>query len=196
MADHGQVEYATAQGNDLPAHVAMYDRFVHLIVVGGAHVANIVLGLAIGGVVDLYHGLLRADADLIVRAYETWGFKRLNRELIDALNIWARFIYGPLLDDRVRSLADGVKPAEYGRREAFRVHQALKQRGPVTVPREFVFMDRAAIGLGAVFLHLRAELNFHKLFNEAIEDFSIRRVGERQTAALAAVGLDKSASER
>jgi len=59
-----------------------------------------------------------------------------------------------------------------------------------------VFMDRAAIGLGAVFLHLRAELNFHKLFNAAIEDFSIRRVTERQTAALAAVGLDKSASER
>src|SRR5260370_14095209 len=50
MAEHGQVEYATAQGNDLPAHVAMYDRFVHWIVVGGAHVTNIVLGLAIGAV--------------------------------------------------------------------------------------------------------------------------------------------------
>jgi predicted unusual protein kinase regulating ubiquinone biosynthesis (AarF/ABC1/UbiB family) len=148
----------------------------------------------VGGVVDLYHGLLKADADLIVHAYETWGFKRLNRDLIDALNIWARFIYGPLLDDRVRSLADGVKPSEYGRREAFRVHQALKQRGPVTVPREFVFMDRAAIGLGAVFLHLRAELNFYRLFNEAIEDFAIRRIGDRQAAALAAVGLDKPAS--
>ena len=50
MADHGEVEYATAQGNDLPAHVEMYDRFVHWVVVGGAHVANIVLGLAIGAV--------------------------------------------------------------------------------------------------------------------------------------------------
>jgi aa3 type cytochrome c oxidase subunit IV len=50
MADHGEVEYATAEGNDLPAHVAMYDHFVHWIVVGGAHVANIVLGLAIGAV--------------------------------------------------------------------------------------------------------------------------------------------------
>ena len=84
----------------------------------------------VGGVVDLYNGLLKGDDDLIVHAYETWGFKRLNRELIDALNIWARFIYGPLLDDRVRSLADGVKPAEYGRREAFRVHQALQAAGP------------------------------------------------------------------
>jgi hypothetical protein len=57
-------------------------------------------------------------------------------------------------------------------------------------------MDRAAIGLGAVFLHLRAELNFHKLFNQAIEDFSIRGVAERQTAVLATAGLDQPASER
>ena len=125
-----------------------------------------------------------------MHAYETWGFRRLSREVIDALNIWARFIYGPLLEDRVRSLADGIKPSEYGRREAFRVHQALKQQGPVTVPREFVFMDRAAIGLGAVFLHLRAELNFHRLFNEAIENFSLARVARRQAAALAAAGLE------
>jgi predicted unusual protein kinase regulating ubiquinone biosynthesis (AarF/ABC1/UbiB family) len=141
------------------------------------------------GVVDLYHGLLRGQDDLIVSAYETWGFRRLSRELIDTLNIWARFIYAPLLDDRVRTIADGVAPAEYGRREAFRVHQALKRKGPVTVPREFVFMDRAAIGLGAVFLHLRAELNFYRLFNEAIENFSIDRVAKRQAAALAAAGL-------
>jgi len=141
------------------------------------------------GVVDLYHGLLNGDDDLVVRAYETWGFRRLSRDLIDTLNIWARFIYAPLLDDRVRTIADGVAPAEYGRREAFRVHQALKRKGPVTVPREFVFMDRAAIGLGAVFLHLRAELNFYRLFNEAIERFSMDRVAKRQAAALSAAGL-------
>ncbi|HEX3504947.1 MAG TPA: AarF/UbiB family protein [Xanthobacteraceae bacterium] len=143
----------------------------------------------VGGVVDLYHGLLHGKDDLIVHAYETWGFRRLSRDLIDTLNIWARFIYAPLLDDRVRTIADGVKPSEYGRREAFRVHQALKQKGPVTVPREFVFMDRAAIGLGAVFLHLRAELNFYKLFNEAIENFTLERVAKRQSAELKAVGL-------
>jgi predicted unusual protein kinase regulating ubiquinone biosynthesis (AarF/ABC1/UbiB family) len=141
------------------------------------------------GVVDLYHGLLRGEDDLIVHAYETWGFRKLSRELIETLNIWARFIYAPLLDDRVRTIADGIAPSEYGRREAFRVHQALKQKGPVTVPREFVFMDRAAIGLGAVFLHLRAELNFYRLFNEAIERFSMDRVAKRQAAALAKAGL-------
>ena len=69
------------------------------------------------------------------------------------------------------------------------MHQALKQKGPVTVPREFVFMDRAAIGLGAVFLHLRAELNFYRLFNEAIENFSLRPCRKRQSAELKGRGL-------
>jgi predicted unusual protein kinase regulating ubiquinone biosynthesis (AarF/ABC1/UbiB family) len=146
----------------------------------------------VGGVVDLYHGLRDGDEALVVKAYETWGFRNLSRELIDILNIWARFIYGPLLDDRVRSIADGVKPGEYGRREAFRVHQALKEKGPVTVPREFVFMDRAAIGLGGVFLHLRAELNFYRLFNEAIENFSLEQVESRQAAALGRAGLSQA----
>jgi len=143
----------------------------------------------VGGVVDLYKGLLHGDEERVVHAYQVWGFKRLTREVIDILNIWARFIYGPLLDDRGRTIADGVKPGEYGRKEAFRVHRALKEKGPVTVPREFVFMDRAAIGLGAVFLHLAAELNFYRLFNEAIEPFSLESVASRQADALAQAGL-------
>ena len=143
----------------------------------------------VGGVVDLYKGLLHGDEERVVHAYQVWGFKRLTREVIDILNIWARFIYGPLLDDRVRTIADGVKPGEYGRKEAFRVHRALKEKGPVTVPREFFFMDRAAIGLGAVFLHLAAELNFYRLFNEAIEPFSLESVASRQADALAQAGL-------
>ncbi len=143
----------------------------------------------VGGVVDLYNGLRNGDDARVVHAYETWGFKKLSRELIDILNIWARFIYGPLMEDRVRTIADGVKPGEYGRRQAFQVHQALRQKGPVKVPREFVLMDRAAIGLGGVFLHLRAELNFHRLFDAAIEDFSVEGVAERQAAALKRAGL-------
>ena len=143
----------------------------------------------VGGVVDLYRGLLDNDPARIVHAYEVWGFRGLTKDLIDILNIWARFIYGPLLDDRVRTIADKVKPSEYGRREAFTVHKALKEKGPVTVPQEFVFMDRAAIGLGGVFLHLRAELNFHRLFDAAVADFSLETVRQRQADALVAVGL-------
>jgi predicted unusual protein kinase regulating ubiquinone biosynthesis (AarF/ABC1/UbiB family) len=143
----------------------------------------------VGGVVDLYRGLQTDDRARVVHAYETWGFKSLSNELIDILNIWARFIYAPLLDDRVRTVADGVKPGEYGRRQAFEVHKALKEKGPVTVPREFVFMDRAAVGLGAVFLHLKAELNYHQLFENEIERFSLENLAQRQKVALAASGL-------
>ena len=96
------------------------------------------------------------------------------------------------MEDRVRAIAGDVSPAEYGRRQAFTVHRALKEKGPVKVPREFVFMDRAAIGLGGVFIHLRAELNFYRLFNEALEGFSMDRVAARQETALITAGLSPS----
>lgn len=141
------------------------------------------------GVIDLYNGLLHGKRDLIVQAYETWGFNGLSNELIDVLNIWARFIYGPLLDDREREIADGTTPGQYGRREAFTVHKQLQEKGPVRVPREFVFMDRAAIGLGGVFLHLGARLNWHDMFNETIEGFVLDEVTERQKVAFGAAGV-------
>jgi len=143
----------------------------------------------IKGVIDLYYGLLKDDRDLIVQAYESWGFRGLSNELIDVLNLWARFIYGPLLDNRVRRVAEDVAPSQYGRKEAFNVHKGLKEKGPVRVPREFVFMDRAAIGLGAVFLRLDAELNFYELFNETIEDFDLEQTHVRQTEAFNLVGV-------
>jgi len=141
------------------------------------------------GVIDLYNGLLSGDRELVVHAYETWGFRGLSLELIEAMNIWARFIYGPLLDDRERAIDEGTTPAEYGRKEAYRVHKILREKGPVTVPREFVFMDRAAIGLGGVFLHLDARQNWYRLFNETIEGFRLADVDARQREAFAAAGV-------
>jgi hypothetical protein len=52
MADHGTVEYATATGNDMAAHEATYGSFVHLAFVSTFLVINIVIGLAVGAVVD------------------------------------------------------------------------------------------------------------------------------------------------
>ncbi len=127
------------------------------------------------------------------------AFAASTKELAETLNIWARFIYAPLLDDRVRSVADGVAPAQYGRKEAFAVHQALKKRGPVLVPREFVFMDRAAIGLGSAFLHLDARLNFYQLFHETMGKFSAtaleRTAGRRpRRSGAASVRLEAARS--
>ncbi len=137
------------------------------------------------GVIDLYNGLLHNNRALVVHAYETWGFKGLSSELIDVLTIWARFIYGPLLDDRDRTIAEATSPGDYGRKEVFEVRALLRAKGPVTIPRGFVFMDRAAIGLGGVFLHLGARRNWFRMFNELIETFDIDRVAARQAEAFA-----------
>jgi len=68
--------------------------------------------------------------------------------------------------------------------------RALKEQGGgLRPPREFVFMDRAAIGLGGAFLRLGAELNFHRLYEEAIEGVSVERIALDQQNALAGVGL-------
>lgn len=143
----------------------------------------------VGGVVDLYRALLAEDFDATYAAYEKWGFTGLNKELVEVLNIWANFIYGPILDDRVRTVADGIAPGAYGRKEAFAVRRLLKEKDPVTIPREFVFMDRAAIGLGAAYLRLGAELNYHRLFEDSLEGFSETDVASAQASALAHVGL-------
>ncbi len=72
MADHGQLEYAVAEGNDLPAHEATYERFVHLVFVGGAHVVNIVLGLAIGAVAG--HWLVAFGIFVVATIVAVHGF--------------------------------------------------------------------------------------------------------------------------
>lgn len=69
------------------------------------------------------------------------------------------------------------------------MHKILKEKGPVRIPREFVFMDRAAIGLGGVFLHLDARQNWYRLFNETIADFDLEKVAARQKAAFTEVGV-------
>ena len=143
----------------------------------------------VAGVVDLYRARLANDFDASHAAYETWGFGTLNKDLVEVMNIWADFIFAPLLDDRVRTIADGVVPGAYGRKEAFEVRKQLKEKGPITLPREFVFMDRAAIGLGAAYIRLGAELNFHNLFEESIEGFTEETITQRQTDALVKAGL-------
>ncbi|MHB8529350.1 MAG: ABC1 kinase family protein [Caulobacteraceae bacterium] len=143
----------------------------------------------VGGVVKLYRAMIDGHRGAEVEAYRAWGFKGLTEDLVDVLGLWARFIYGPLLDDRVRTVADGVSPGAYGRREAFQVKRALADKGPVTIPREFVFMDRAAIGLGAAFLHLGAALNWRRLFEASLEEFSVEALAGRQAKALAAAGI-------
>lgn len=71
----------------------------------------------IGGVIDLYRALQNKDNALAVHAYETWGFKGLTNEQIETLNVWAEFLYGPILEDKVRVIGK-AEGAVYGRETA------------------------------------------------------------------------------
>jgi predicted unusual protein kinase regulating ubiquinone biosynthesis (AarF/ABC1/UbiB family) len=141
----------------------------------------------VAGVIDLYHALDREDEALAIHAYESWGFRNLSREMIAVLNRWAYFLYAPLLEDRKRRIQE--KEGAYGRDVAEEVHSEIRRLGGVKPPREFVFMDRAAIGLGSVFMHLKAEINWHRLFHELIEDFDVRELARRQKQALTKAGV-------
>ena len=143
----------------------------------------------VAGVVALYRALKRKDDALAAKAYKAWGFAKVTPELVRVLNLWAGFIFEPLLDDRVRVVDNGVSAAEYGLKQANEVHARLKALGGIRPPRQFVFMDRAAIGLGGALIRLRAELNFHRLFEEEIADFDQALLAQRQANAFSAAGV-------
>lgn len=147
----------------------------------------------VGGVVSLFEALRRDDEEGAYQAYHDWGFRDLSRETASVLNEWARFFYRPLMTDRVCTMQESNDPAE-AREVLERVYEGLKRTGGVTLPREFVMMDRSAIGLGSAFLRLGARLNWHELFQELIEDFSVDALAERQKEALDRAGVTPARS--
>ncbi len=137
----------------------------------------------IHGVIMLYNALQNNDDDMAAEAYRHWGFTDLTNELVDTLNIWARFLYGPILEDKERTIGD-VGEHVYGKDVAEKVHEKLGNIGGLKVPREFVFMDRAALGMGSIFLHLQAKVNWFRVFNDLITDFSLEALTKTQEDVL------------
>jgi predicted unusual protein kinase regulating ubiquinone biosynthesis (AarF/ABC1/UbiB family) len=136
------------------------------------------------GVIDLWNAIRTGDEALATEVYRTWGFRHLTRPVVEALNQWARFLYEPLLTNEARTL--GPLTGEiHGRETAERVIAELHQAGGVDVPREFVIMDRAAIGLSAVFLRLQAEVNWQRLFEDLVAGFDRSALERRQALILA-----------
>ena len=146
----------------------------------------------VAGVIELYEAIRDGDDAKARHAYEGWGFRDLTKDQMSVLNQWAAFVYEPLLQDRVRAIQETNDP-EYGRAVAEQVHAGLQRTGGVRPPREFVLMDRSALGLGGVFLRLRAKQNWCRMFHELIEGFSTEAVAARQAAALAEAGVPPSA---
>lgn len=142
----------------------------------------------VGGVLELYAAVRDDDAEHARHAYDIWGFKGITDEQIAVLNLWAKFLYEPLMQDRIRPIQEDSDP-QYGRSVAQEVHAGLQRTGGVRPPREFMLMDRSAIGLGSVFLRLRAELNWSRLFHETIADFDEDALTARQAEALEIAGV-------
>ncbi|MFT8243919.1 ABC1 kinase family protein [Roseomonas sp. BN140053] len=142
----------------------------------------------VGGTVMLFEAIESGDDDKAAHAFEKWGFRDLKRDTMDVLMKWARFVHEPLMEDRERPIQETNDPL-YGRKVAEEVHAGLKRTGGVRPPREFVLMDRATVGLGSVFLRLRARVNWHRLFKEMVEGFDEAELAARQAEALARAGV-------
>jgi predicted unusual protein kinase regulating ubiquinone biosynthesis (AarF/ABC1/UbiB family) len=168
------------------------DRGVNLLDFGTIRVFD---ASFVSGVIQLYEAVRDSDEEKAAEAYRIWGFRNLSRDTMQVLNLWAKFLYEPLVQDRVRPIQETDDP-QFGRKVAAEVHAGLKRTGGVRVPREFPLMDRAAIGLGSVFLRLRASLNWHRMFQELVADFEESQVAARQAAALAEAGVPATVAVR
>ncbi len=142
----------------------------------------------IQGVIDLYYALQNRDEAKAVHAYEQWGFTDITKEKLKVLSKWANFLYSPLLEDKVQKIQKSDSGV-YGAKIASEVHAELKKLGGVKPPKEFVFMDRAAVGLGSVFMHLKAEVNWYRIFHELIKDFNQKKLLEKQQKTLTLANL-------
>ncbi len=115
------------------------------------------------GLKSLFQGLLHKDQGKVKDGYHLLGFKDMDDDLIDIMNQWASLLFEPLLDDRVRPIEETYSGSR-GWNIAKDVHQKLREAGGMTPPREFVFMDRSAVGIGSVLMRLKSEQNWHQLF--------------------------------
>jgi predicted unusual protein kinase regulating ubiquinone biosynthesis (AarF/ABC1/UbiB family) len=140
------------------------------------------------GVLELHAAVRDNDPERAMHAYTIWGFKGITAEHVTVLNDWAKFLYDPLIEDRVRPIQEDGD-TQFGRSVAAKVHEGLQRTGGVRPPREFVLMDRSAIGLGSVFLRLKAELNWSRLFHETVADFDAEKLAARQEEALRIAGV-------
>ena len=137
-------------------------------------------GEFVEAVIKLYIALKNKNNTLAAEAYKSWGFSKLNNDLIETLNIWALYLYGPLLENKIRKIQNH-NTSSHGKELLGEVRKKLKKFGGIKPPKEFVLVDRAAIGLGSVFMHLNAEINWHQEFEKLIKDFDKNKLNIKQS---------------
>jgi predicted unusual protein kinase regulating ubiquinone biosynthesis (AarF/ABC1/UbiB family) len=178
--------YAVVHGD---AHLGNYtlrpDDGINLLDFGCARILPPRVTQALVG---LYRAMRANDDGLAAKAYGDWGFAQVTPDLVGKMNVWSRLVFAPVLDDRVRTIG-GDHALANGVEQIWSLKRRLREGSPMRPPREFVFVARAIVGIGAALVHLRAELNWHRLFEELIADFDVEAVARRQKAAIDAAGL-------
>lgn len=140
--------------------------------------------------IDLYRAQLNNDGALAARAYAKWGFTNVGDDLVEKMSVWAKLVFGPLLEDRVRTIGEGDNPFAAGPQQIWALKQRLREGSIMRPPREFVFIARALVGIGAAMVHLNVKLNWHRMYEDLIEGFDAKSLAERQAQALKVAGLE------
>ncbi len=171
-------KYGIIHGDPHPGNYTISDdgKILNLLDYGCIRIFK---GDFVEAVIKLYIALKNNNNNLAAEAYKSWGFTRLNNDLIETLNIWALYLYGPLLENKVRKIQNH-NTSSYGKELLGEVRRKLKKFGGIKPPKEFVLVDRAAIGLGSVFMHLNSEINWHQEFEKLIKGFNKNKLNSIQ----------------
>lgn len=148
----------------------------------------------VAGLLDLLAALAAQDNSATARALERMGFGVTTVEQAQALAPLLRLAHEPLLDDRMRPIAEGGGGADYLMKIAREKRERFKLAGIVRPPRAFVFHQRAMLGLGAALLKLGARTNWHRLFLDIAGRFDVEKLARRQQDALAVAGAPLTGS--
>ena len=96
--------------------------------------------------------------------------------------------------DKIQPIQE-VRSGKKGKELVGKIYSELKKIGSIKPPREFVLMDRAAVGLGSVFMRLGSEINWHRLFHNLIDDFDELKVKKLQNNIFKKYELSKNLIE-
>jgi len=70
---------------------------------------------------------------------------------------WATLVFGPTLEDRERTIGDGAPAFAVDPSSIWAMKQRLREGATVRPPREFVFVARAILGVGAALCASRCQ---------------------------------------
>ena len=107
----------------------------------------------------------RGDTPIAVHAYQSWGFGDLSAGNDRGAGPLGALCLRPdarrsrrLIQEKANGAPNGAANGADGAAVVKSVRRDIRRLSGVRPPREFVFMDRAAVGLGSVFMHLKAEM--------------------------------------